>query len=660
MLAMLFVAVSVVAQKDEWEALMQEMAEDAGVEEGDLDSWLQAEELTDLHDHPIDLNSATRDLLGRLPFLDASQVEAILDYRALHGPFRSVGELRLIRGLDIRLCRWLRQFVIVVPAAEEQRRVPRYRHELMVRTDVPLYEREGWSWARGIAARTRYTAQLGRHWDVGIRGERDAGEPAFNRDNPLWDAWGGHVMLKDVGCLRTAIVGDFKASFGEGLVINNGFNFSKQLTSLWRTPNTLRPHRSADETHFLRGAAATLDCGRGWSLTALYSYRKLDATVQKDNTVQSINTSGLHRTESELQRRGTLGSQTVALHAAWQRRTWRLGATGMYQYFNRQFRQSTQLYRQIYPEGYQFGNVAADYGWRIASFYFSGETAHSFDTRGGGWATLNKAAWRFSPNTQVTAVQRWYAKHYYSPHASAFSENSTLQNESGLCLLFDAERLGPLALQALFDYFYSPWPRYTMTHYSTGCEAALQTTWQLNPRHTLLMRYSLKSKEKSDSRYYSHRLRTSYTAQLTHTWSAGAALFYHHYAVPRDDKRANGIAFIPRTDLTSVGGQLRWSLMAMLFRTGFGAPDDYASAAYDSRLYFYEPSLTSTFGLQSLYGRGERVATTLRWQNATHRLHLQAKVGVTHYRDRDVISSGVLLIDSPWKVDVQLLVRWRL
>ncbi len=648
------------AQQDvgEWEEVMQQMAEEMG---GDADSqtWeAQQEILHELHENPIDLNRATREQLLVLPFLSENAVDALLAYRTSHHAFNSLGELMLIPALRSDVCRWLRFFVTAEPVApasassHPERWWGRDSHEFSMRTDIPLYKRDGWSWQHGIANRMRYTWQQGRHLDVGLRVEKDAGETLFTRDNPFWDSYGGHIMLSDVGVLRRLIVGDFKAGFGEGLVLNNGLLFNKTTTSLWHTQNGVRPHRSSDEVNYLRGVAATAAFGQHWSVTALYSYRRLDAAVDADNTVATISSTGLHRTAGELSRKGMLGSHTSAIHAGWKHKAWHAGATALYQYYDHQFRRGSSPYQQIRPEGYQFGAVSLDYGFHSAYVTLGGETARSFDLHGGGWATLNKATWSISSDLSVTAIQRFYSKDYYAPHAAAFAENSGVQNESGLALLVDADHLGPFAVRAFFDLFHSPWPRFTMTRASTGWEASVQTTMRLRRKSSLVLLYRVKSKESSDRRHYSHRLRTTYVHGFNARWSAQASLLLHRYHEPPTPAAASssstGFAFAPRLDYTSRSSLLRLSVAAVLFRT-----DDFSS-----RLFLYEPSLLNSFGLQQLYGRGQRLAATLRLRTANKRWTLQAKVGVTHYSDRDAISSGFLRIPSSWKPDLQLLLRF--
>ena len=56
--------------------------------------------LTELHDHPQNLNRATKEELDRMPFLNDEAVEEILAYIYRFGPMKSMGELDLIPKLD--------------------------------------------------------------------------------------------------------------------------------------------------------------------------------------------------------------------------------------------------------------------------------------------------------------------------------------------------------------------------------------------------------------------------------------------------------------------------------------------------------------------------------------------------------------------------------
>ena len=150
----------------------------------------------------------------------------------------------------------------------------------------------------------------------------------------------------------------------------------------------------------------------------------------------------------------------------------------------------------------------------------------------------------------------------------------------------------------------------------------VQATYSIHRGRSLTLRYSVKSKEQSDRRHYSHRLRATYAHTFSQRWTGQLAGFLHRY---HEEASSTGYAVMPRVDFTSRSQQLRLSLFAALFRT----------SDFDSRLYVYEPSLRTRDS---------------RWT-------AQLKAGVTHYSDRDEISSGLLRITSRWKADVQLLLR---
>ena len=145
-------------------------------------------------------------------------------------------------------------------------------------------------------------------------------------------------------------------------------------------------------------------------------------------------------------------------------------------------------------------------------------------------------------------------------------------------------------------------------------------------------------------RAYDHHLRATYLWHLAPDWKLQAAAFCHRHHTSLAN--SSGYALSPRIDYAPQR-RLSATLAATLFST----------SDYDSRIAVYEPSLFQTFGLQQFYGRGQRVATTVRLKLGAH-IAIQAKLGVTHYADRDAISTGPTQIASPWKTDVQLLLRY--
>lgn len=56
----------------------------------------------------VNLNSATKDELVALPGIGPSKAQAIIDYRTQNGPFRSVDEVRKVRGIGEKLFQQLK------------------------------------------------------------------------------------------------------------------------------------------------------------------------------------------------------------------------------------------------------------------------------------------------------------------------------------------------------------------------------------------------------------------------------------------------------------------------------------------------------------------------------------------------------------------------
>ena len=63
----------------------------------------------------VNLNTATRDELVELPGIGPAKAQAILDYRAQHGGFKSVDELKDVKGIGAKRFEKLRAEVSVSP-----------------------------------------------------------------------------------------------------------------------------------------------------------------------------------------------------------------------------------------------------------------------------------------------------------------------------------------------------------------------------------------------------------------------------------------------------------------------------------------------------------------------------------------------------------------
>lgn len=635
-------------------------------ENAEVEGWGSfLEELAERHAHPLNINSATREDLERLPFLSGEQTEAVLAHIYRYGPLKTMDELVLIRELDYESRRFLCLFFYAGEVEKEKEEL-RWKtllrsgkNTVITRMEIPLYQRDGYRshsdeellknpnkkyLGNALYHSWRYQYAFGNKIFWGLVAEKDAGEPFGSYGNWSYDFFSFHVFCRDVRpWLKTVALGDYRLAFGEGLVLNNGFPFGRDGTFASSPAQGIRRYASTSEADFFRGTAATFRWGNV-DISAFYSHRKLDATPIGEDSVSSLRTDGLHRTLSELERKHNVTAQLAGGNVTWRCGNYRLGVTSCYLHTDKCFAPGNALYRAYYPHGNRFFTSGAHYGYSGYHLSFSGETAYS-DNRG-GWATLNRATYRVNARYRLTLLQRFYSYRYYSFHGAAFGEESRVQNESGVYAGLEASPLDYLQLMAYADFFHSPWPRYTMTHSSSGQKGMIQLRYACRRNVNVVLRYRVRHKEKSDIYFYDHWLKGQLNVSVPQQWDMQTSALFHGRTNADTRERSNGFAFVQTVKKSWAKDIVRFSALLAYFRT-----DDY-----DSRLYFYEPGLLYTFYYPAYYGRGLRAAVTLRgsWNGLT----LMGKYGLTHYFDRDAIGSGTQRIDSSSKNDISLQLKY--
>ena len=133
------------------EQLISDLYEEYSSEsETDIDYETFFTDLMETAQHPINLNTATKEQLEKLPFLSDIQVENILAYLYRNGYMDNIYELQLVDGLDMTDIRRMLPFVFV---GEKQikaepiiwREVWKYgRQEMLLRLDHGLETKEGY------------------------------------------------------------------------------------------------------------------------------------------------------------------------------------------------------------------------------------------------------------------------------------------------------------------------------------------------------------------------------------------------------------------------------------------------------------------------------------------------------------------------------------
>ncbi len=643
--------------------LLEENLEQLAADE-DYGWEAELEELSRCLQEPVNLNAATRGQLEQFPFLSDLQVENLLAYVYVHGQMQTVYELQLVEGMDKRTIGLLLPFVCVRQTEAGNRRpslkhMLRYgRHEVLTRLDIPFYTRKGYE-TDYLGTPSYHSFRYGFHYSdclqAGMAAEKDAGEPLFALHNAKgYDFYSFYFLAKNLGRLKALALGNYRLSFGQGLVVNSGFGPGKSFslsTSEYRSGG-VKKHASTDEYNYFRGAAATVGILPSLDVSAFYSHRRLDATVEEGEIV-SVGKTGLHRTRKEADRRNACTMQLAGGNVAYAKNAFGLGATGICYFFDRPYEPRLREYARHNLHGTRFFNLGLDYRLRAGRLTWTGEAA----TGTKGYALLNRLRCDLAHGCHALLIHRFYSHDYWAWFARSFGEGGTPQNENGWYLAAEAAPLARWKLFASLDLFSFPWWRYRISKPSKGVDLMFQATYTPQEELAVCLNYRCKRKERDVTGtgggvtlpVVHHKLRCRLTwmpGDFVLRTTADCNSFRQHDGEGFRFARRQGCQLTQLCTYACPRLPLSVSLQGTYFHT-----DDY-----DSRVCASERGLLYAFSAPSFFGRGFRWSAWLRC-DLRDSLTLTAKLGQTAYRDRDETGSGNDLIRSSRKTDLQTQLR---
>ena len=639
------------SHETEWESVLETLLSDE-----DLSSDAR-EELSfmyeSMHESPLNINTATREELAQLPFLTFKQIEDIHAYIYMHGPMLSLGELQLTGSLDYETRKLLRLFVYAgdVPVKRQNLRLSNVLHdgrnEIVGRMDIPLYLRDGYRYhspeelerypnraylGNSLSHSVRYSFNWHNRIRFGITADKDAGEPFFKRNSTGYDFWSPYLYVKDIGLIKELAIGNFKAQFGYGLLLGGGFSTGKSmaLSSMDRTIQGLKPHSSTQEYGYLRGAGVAL----GWShttFTLLAAYTPIDATLKGDTVISSFKEDGYHRTELEWSKKNNTGLGTLAANVRYSYRGLRYGVTFLAEKLSLPYNGHSSLV-----------GLSTDLSLHRPRYALAAELS----VLDGNTAVLVSQTFRFQNGWTMNSVFRSYSSDYMSLHTNAMAEGS-VQNEIGL-LMGLAHGCRNLKLNGYIDLFMHPEPKYGASERSNGMDLRAEADWKSGRRDNLYATARFKSKQKDCS--YTGQLEYCITGRYrlrwTHKCRSGAELKTQLYYARYDfiaEPISNGYALTQSYSKSFLNDCMDIDVTATAFYTD----------TYDSRISVYESGLRYAYNFISLYGKGTRIAATIRC-NLGMGLQLSVKAGSICYMDRDEISSAQQRIASNHKEDISV------
>jgi hypothetical protein len=635
----------------------------------DFDYEAVLETLFQFYQRPLDLNAASYDELAATYVLSEAQLRAFFAYRASAGSLVSLYELQAVPGFDAATIQRLLPFVTVrTGTSVDWNRASQY---LLLRYDQVLEQKRGYSpppprsTSRYLGSPqrlfVRYKFYRAQAFAMGFTLEKDAGErldwqPGLRRYGA--DFLSFHAQLQNRGRLKNLTLGDYQLQIGQGLVLSAGFYIGKgseTVLTARRSHLGARAYTSAVENGFFRGTTATVRLTRTLDLTGFYSRQRRDANVVDETTVSSLQTSGLHRTPSELSDRASLLAQDAGLHLLYHPASQRvqLGLTYLTTTFDKRLQKANRLYNRYEFAGTHnavFGLHGSVSVRNVNTFW---EAARSSS---GGLGVVAGTLASFSRRWDGALVFRHYDRHFHSFYGNAFGEGSRNANETGLYagLKFTPSRRWNLG--GYLDGFRFPAPKYLVDAPSDGWGYLLRATFAPHRSTQWFGQVAGERKEKnipdrlSKQDFVARTTRQSVTLGLDHafdrTWSVQARALYSRY-------RFRG--FAPSQGLGLVlDGSADFGKLALSTRLTYANTDDY-----DSRLYAYERDVLFAFSVPAYFNETLRSYLLASYSLNRH-LDFWLRLARTNALDGTTFGSGLEEIDRHHRTELKIQLRWRL
>ncbi|WP_162428767.1 ComEA family DNA-binding protein [Pontibacter pudoricolor] len=641
------------------------------------------ETLFQYYQQPIDLNNTTPEELASLFILSRPQIASFFQHIQDNGKLLSIYELQAIPGFDMITIYQLLPFVKVDDAGLYadtrplwQRMIGEDNNALIIRYERTLQQRRGYSSVDSSSRSQsrylgspdkifmRYRNSVAQDYSLGITAEKDAGE-AFTWDPDTrrygFDFYTAHFQLYNKGRFKTIAIGDYQLQIGQGLQLSSGYSVGKgseTITTLSRANLGIRPYSSVLESVFFRGAAVTYKLKDNLNITDFYSTKRTDANLQADTisdfseSFTGIQTSGFHRTATELANKGRVREQIFGSSLQYQKQAFTVGFTAVGTNYSSPIKKTDAPYQRFEFNGSNNYTAGANYSFTWQNVYLFGETAMS---KSGGMGSVNGLIANLSNKAEVAMLYRYYSRDFHSLYGGAFGEGSRNINERGF---YTGIKLKPIArweITAYYDRFTFPWLRYRVDAPSYGDEYLVRLYFKPNRQSALYGQFRTESKGLNAPNntttivdYVAQALRRNYLLYYefspTPALSLKSRVQFSSYA--HEAPKQTG--YLIAQDINYSFKNIRLSTRYAIFDTD----------SYDTRQYVYERDVLYAFSIPALSGRGTRVYALLQFQ-LVRDLDVWVKYGITNYRNVDTIGSGLETIVGSRRSDVKAQVRYK-
>lgn len=671
--ALFYTSITALGQEEtEIDKIVRDLLEDMAIDGRLSENGDEAQDLYELAEKKIDLNSATADELRSIHVLTESQVQSIIYERSRLGAFSSILDLLMLPEFDEWFVERLAKFVKYDDPAEKKRK-NYLKGEFLSRITMQTPKSCGFD----TIVKSPYVGEpyklllrnkltLSDIMTAGFVAESDMGEPICSHGVRFTDFTSGFLSYKNNrNGLARAIIGHYNAHVGQGLGLWTGFcadQTSVQVT-LDRRSENITPTLSAAESGYLRGGACMLVHNQSY-LTLLYSWTDEDASMIKmgnDTTereaeyVQSVQRDGYHRTEGEINGRNNIEVKVLGVYASQGFRLGKIGIGGNRWNCSTALNKGEQLYRLNYPNGKDITTYHADYRLIFPRVKLYGEIALQ-ETDNRSIAVMNGIDVALAGGSYMTIAYRDFGRHYYAAVQNPFSRWSQPSGERGLYMGLQTSPVRQLSVLTTINLYRNRWLTYRCKFPSDGYKIRLNATYAINQNSDITFKLRIDNNDISLSgnqykKEREHRIsyKGQYEASPLEMIRFKGAIEQVHY------RKGEGDASIGWWFSQEIRWKMeKWRKMSV---TGYMAHFD--TRDYNSRVYAYMPDMLYSMSTPAYSGRGVVLLGQISI-NPIKNLSISARVKRLRYLDREEIGSGNEKTYGDGRTEWKIQLRYKL
>jgi hypothetical protein len=658
-----------------------------GMQREDQDYDDLYESLLQLFLNPINLNKTNPEELQSIFILSPAQINSFFQHRSQFGRILSLYELQAIPEFDLETIYKILPFVVLDETEGKQGplldRIKESKDAyLILRANRVLETRRGYTppdtLANGrLSSRylgdpnnlyVRFRIQQSRDFSLGFTMDKDPGEQ-FTWDPETkrygFNFFSYHFTVYNQGRWKAISLGDFQMQTGQGLVFGAGFATGKggeTITTVRRSTIGIRPYTSALEFGFFRGVAASYQAGP-ISITLLASnaprhgnVQVLSDSLERDEAIiTSLQTSGLHRTATEIRYKNQIREKNLGANIHFQNnaKNLQLGFNSLLTQFSQPFVRRPQPYNQFEFHGQENQIHSLYFAYNFQNYFFFGESAVS-QSRGQGHIFGMMSS--LHPKLSLSLLWRSFDRDFHTFYGNAFSEGTRPINERGIYLGLNFKPNRKYNWAFYYDQFTFPWLRFRTYAPSKGYEWLSRFTYSPSRKILLFAQIREESKRRNISEY--PRFQSSYILDQGKRWNY---VFNLDYSLSQNwsiKSRVMGSSFdfggkVTRGFAISQDLNVDYQKWRLSSRLAFFDTDDF-----DNRQFLYERNVLWLFSIPSLHGQGLRYYILGQYR-INPKLEIWARFSRTQYTDRNQIGSGLQLIQGNQITEAVIQMRYK-